>query len=125
MTCCRCDMYVLMVDDATQTILPLYDILKVIDANYDFLKDYYTGFAIENVVPAFMLEEEETFDTTLAAAVALFLVLVVGIITFIVVCCLRQCLISPTTFKKDALIKKTVFDDLTTTENPLWIEQYV
>lgn len=123
MFCYRCDMYVLVVDTAMQAISPVHDILKVMDTKYDFLKGYYAGFAIENVIPAFILEEEESFDTTLAAAVALFLVLVVGIITSIVVCCLRQCLISPAAFKKDALIKKTVFEDLTTTENPLWIEQ--
>lgn len=27
--------------------------------------------------------------------------------------------------KNDILIKKAVIDDLSTTENPLWIEQYV
>lgn len=119
------DMYILVVDPLTQTVLPVPEVLKVIDAKYDFLKDYYAGFAIENVVPAFAIEKEETFDPALAALIALLIVLFVGIITFIVVCCcLRHWVISPTDLKKkDALIKKAIIDDLNTTENPLWIEQ--
>lgn len=119
------DMYILVVDPLTQTILPVPEVLKVIDAKYDFLKDYYAGFAIENVVPAFAVEKEESFDPALAALIALLIVLFVGIITFIVVCCcLRHWVISPADLKKkDALIKKAIIDDLNTTENPLWIEQ--
>lgn len=46
----RCDMYLHVVESKTQTIAPVPQVLKVIDAKYDFLKDYYAGFAIENVV---------------------------------------------------------------------------
>lgn len=46
----RCDMYLHVVEPKTQTIAPIPQVLKVIDAKYDFLKDYYAGFAIENVV---------------------------------------------------------------------------
>lgn len=118
-------MYILVVNQMTQTILPVPDVLKIIDSKYDFLKDYYAGFAIENVVPAFAVEKVESFNTALAALVALLLVLFVGVITFIVVCCcLKHWVISPTDLKKkDALIKKAIIDDLNTTENPLWIEQ--
>lgn len=119
------DMYILVVDPATQTILPVPAVLKIIDSKYDFLKDYYAGFAIENVLPAFVTEKDESFDPALAALIALLIVLFVGVITFIIVCCcLRQWVISPTDLKKkDALIKKAIIDDLNTTENPLWIEQ--
>lgn len=119
------DMYILVVDLKTKTILPVPEVLKVIDSKYDFLKDYYAGFAIENVLPAFIAEKEESFDPALAALIALLIVLFVGIITFIVVCCcLRHWVITPSNLKKkDALIKKAIIDDLNTTENPLWIEQ--
>lgn len=50
----RTDMYILAVDPATNSIVPVPDVLKIIDSEYDFLKDYYAGFAIENVVPAFI-----------------------------------------------------------------------
>jgi hypothetical protein len=43
-------MYLHVVDGPSQTIASIPDVLKVIDAKYDFLKDYYAGFAIENVV---------------------------------------------------------------------------
>ena len=120
-------MYILAVDPTTHAIQSVPNILKVIDAKYDFLKDYYSGFAIENVLPAFVIETEETFDPALAALIALLIVLFVGIITFVIVCCcLRHWVITPTNLKKkDALIKKAIIDDLNTTENPLWIEQYV
>lgn len=80
-------MYIHVVDDSSQTIATIPEVLKVIDAKYDALKDYYAGFAIENVVPAFVDIKEENFDPALAALIALLIVLFVGIITFIVVCC--------------------------------------
>lgn len=118
-------MYILVIDPSTKQILPVPEVLKVIDAKYDFLKDYYAGFAIENVVPAFVAEREEPFDAALAALIALLLILFVGIITFVVVCCCwKHWVFTPTNLKKkDALIKKAIIDDLNTTENPLWIEQ--
>lgn len=121
-----CDMYIHVVDPQTQMIASIPEVLKVIDEKYDALKDYYAGFAIENVVPAFVGVKEESFDPALAALIALLIVLFVGIITFIVVCCcLRHWVITvPVDLKKkDALIKKAIIDDLNTTENPLWIEQ--
>nr|CAH7738219.1 unnamed protein product [Callosobruchus chinensis] len=119
------DLYILAVNPKTQTILPVPDVLKTIDSKYDFLKDYYAGFAIENVLPAFVTERADTFDAALVALIALLIVLFVGVVTFVVVCCcLRHWVISPTDLKKkDALIKKAIIDDLNTTENPLWIEQ--
>lgn len=43
-------MYLHSVDLKAKTINPVPLVLKVIDGKYDFLKDYYAGFAIENVV---------------------------------------------------------------------------
>lgn len=120
-------MYILVVDPMTHTILPVPETLKVIDAKYDSLKQYYSGYYIENVLPALVVDKDDPFDPALAALIALLIVLFVGVITFIVVCCcLRHWAIAPTNLKKkDALIKKAIIDDLNTTENPLWIEQYV
>ncbi|XP_076686160.1 cadherin 87A isoform X2 [Andrena cerasifolii] len=121
-----CDMYLHVVEPKTQTIAPIPQVLKVIDAKYDFLKDYYAGFAIENVVPAYAGVQEEPFDPALAALIALLVVLLVGAVTVTVVCCcLRHWVITvPNDIrKKDGLIKKQIIDDLNTTENPLWIEQ--
>jgi hypothetical protein len=43
-------MYLHVVDKASLAILPVPDVLRLVDANYDTLRDYYAGFAIENVV---------------------------------------------------------------------------
>ncbi|KAJ1523428.1 hypothetical protein ONE63_001290 [Megalurothrips usitatus] len=120
------DMYLHVVDTPSNTIAAIPEVLKVIDAKYDFLKDYYAGFAIENVVPAYVTPKEETIDSALAALIALLIVLFVGCVTVLVVCCcFRHWIVSqPSDMKKkDALIKKAIIDDLNTTENPLWIEQ--
>lgn len=124
-TICRTDLFILVVNPKTQTIVPVPEVLKTIDSKYDFLKDYYAGFAIENVLPAYATDDEEIFDPALVALIALLIVLFVGIIAFIIICCcLRHWVLSPTDLKKkDALIKKAIIDDLNTTENPLWIEQ--
>lgn len=92
------------------------------------LQDYYAGFAIENVVPAYIAIVQDEFDLAVAGLVALVIVLFVGVISFIVLCC---CLkhwnlsVPVETRRKEALIKKQIIEDLNTTENPLWIEQYV
>jgi len=121
-----CDMYLHVVDPKTQTITPVPEVLKVIDAKYDFLKDCYAGFAIENVIPAFVGVREDVFEPALAALIALLIVLFVGCVSVIVVCCcFRHWVIAePMDMKSsDMLIKKAILDDLNTTENPLWIEQ--
>ncbi|XP_014253016.1 cadherin-87A [Cimex lectularius] len=121
-----CDMYLHVVDKKTLTISTIPDILKIFDTEYEFLKDHYAGFAIENVVPAYVGIKEASFEPALAALIALLIVLFVGCISVIVVCCcFRHWIVSePVDMKQsDMLIKKTVIDDLNTTENPLWIEQ--
>ncbi|XP_001989490.2 cadherin-87A [Drosophila grimshawi] len=121
-----CDLYFHAVDPQTQQIAPVDEILKDIDRNYDYLKDYYAGFAIENVVPAYIAIVQDEFDLAVAGLVALVIVLFVGVISFIVLCC---CLkhwnlsVPVETRRKEALIKKQIIEDLNTTENPLWIEQ--
>lgn len=43
-------MYIHMIDKNTGTIVTILYLLKVIDDKYDHLKNYYAGFAIENVL---------------------------------------------------------------------------
>ncbi|XP_061400398.1 cadherin-87A [Musca vetustissima] len=120
------DLYFHAVDPQTQQISAVDEILKVIDANYDYLRDYYAGFAIENVVPAYITIVQEEFDLAVAGLVALVIVLFVGVVSFIVLCCcLKHWNLSVPTEnrRKEALIKKQIIEDLNTTENPLWIEQ--
>ncbi|ETN58359.1 hypothetical protein AND_010057 [Anopheles darlingi] len=121
-----CDMYFHAVDTATQMIVPVEEILREIDAKYDFLQDYNAGYSILNVVPAYAATTQDDFDLALAALIALLIVLFVGAVSFIVFCCcLKHWSISipSETRRKDALIKKQIIEDLNTTENPLWIEQ--
>ncbi|XP_055585161.1 cadherin-87A [Uranotaenia lowii] len=121
-----CDMYIHAIDMETQSIVPVEEILKEIDAKYDFLQDYNAGFSIENVVPAYVTTAQDEFDLALAAIIALLIVLFVGAVSFIVLCCcLKHWVITipNETRRKDALIKKQIIEDLNTTENPLWIEQ--
>lgn len=123
------DLYFHAVDEKTNEVVPVDEILKRVDAQYDSLKDYYADYAIQNIVPAQVPFVEEEFDIALAAIIALLLILFIGIVTFIVLCC---CLKNWSTVsqvpqeirRKDALIKKQqIIEDLNTTENPLWIEQ--
>ncbi|XP_058466683.1 cadherin-87A isoform X2 [Malaya genurostris] len=121
-----CDMYFHAIDMTTQMIVPVEEVLREIDAKYDFLQDYNAGFSIENVVPAYATTVQDEFDLALAAIIALLIVLFVGAVSFIVLCCcLKHWVITipSETRRKDALIKKQIIEDLNTTENPLWIEQ--
>lgn len=121
-----CDLFFHAVDPHTQSIIPVDEVLKIIDNNYDFLKDYYAGFAIENIIPAHAKYVNEEIDLALIGLLALLVVLFVGAISFMVLCC---CLknwnlsIPAQTRRKEALIKKQFVEELSTTENPLWIEQ--
>ena len=47
------DLYLHAVEPSTNAIVAVPDVLKIIDAKYDFLKDYYADFAIENVLVSF------------------------------------------------------------------------
>lgn len=121
-----CDLFFHTIDPATNAIVPVDDVLKMIDSNYDYLKDYYAGSAIENVVPAHSTYVEEEFDLALAGLMALLIVLFIGAISFMVLCCCLKnwnITIPAQTRRKEALIKKQFIDELSTTENPLWIEQ--
>ncbi|XP_050531653.1 cadherin-87A [Daktulosphaira vitifoliae] len=122
------DVYIHMVNPSKNSIMSSGEVLSIIDDKYDYLKDYYEHFAIENVVPVLFATQSDSFEPTIAALVALIVVLSVGCIgVLIICCCFRHWMFSSeldnNSIKNDILIKKSVIDDLSTTENPLWIEQ--
>ena len=127
------DMYIHVVDDTTNEIMPPEEVLKVIDANYDYLANYYDQVGIAQVVPAQVKTEEVVFDSNLAALIALAIVLFVGFITFFVVsCCLKYWYVSanikPMKLQESPRPVKpgsAMVDDNAVggTDNPLWIDQ--
>lgn len=44
------DVYLHLVDPMRNDIMSSWEVLTIIDDKYDYLKDYYQNFAIENVV---------------------------------------------------------------------------
>lgn len=44
------DVYLHLVDPTRNDIMSSWEVLTIIDDKYDYLKDYYHNFAIENVV---------------------------------------------------------------------------
>ena len=85
----KTDMYVHVVDMESNTIMQPEKILKVVDANYDYLSIYYEEAGIMSILLAEEVRKESTgfWDPNLAALLALILVLFLGIIMFSIVCC--------------------------------------
>nr|XP_053634394.1 LOW QUALITY PROTEIN: cadherin-87A-like [Cherax quadricarinatus] len=76
-------------------------------------------------MPASIETVEEEVDARLAGLIALMIVLFIGFISFIVVCCcLRYWVMTPSR-SSEHLIKRNIDEDLglNTTENPLWVDQ--
>ena len=91
------DMYIHVVDDASAEIMKPEEVLRVIDANYDYLANYTESIGIHQVIPAIAVKNQDQveFDSNLAALIALAIVLFVGFITFFVVmCCLKYWFLS-------------------------------
>merc|ERR1719195_1728498 len=126
------DMYIHVVDDITNEIMHPEEVLKIIDANYDYLANYTEKIGIHQVIPAQVENEEVEFDSNLAALIALAIVLFVGFITFFVVmCCLKYWFLSanirpmklqesPRPVKPGSMVDDNVVGG---TDNPLWIDQ--
>lgn len=53
------DVYLHLVDPMKNDIMSSWDVLTIIDDKYDYLKDYYQNFAIENVVVCIIKKEYE------------------------------------------------------------------
>lgn len=122
-----CEIHLLAVDPSTHQVLTPERVLESIDAKYDELKDLYQSYGVETVIAASAVTRApESFDPALAALIALLIVLFTGIVTFVVVCsCLKHWVISPPSLqssKGDSLARRRILEELSTTENPLWLE---
>jgi hypothetical protein len=139
------DMYIHVVDEASNTVVKPEAVVRTIDANFDYLARYYEQVGIHQVVPAEVKTEEVVFDSNLIAFIALVIALFIGFVTFaVVLCCLRYWYLSPTRRNGGGggLMMKlhessprplktplggpgSVVEDglLGGTDNPLWIDQ--
>ncbi|CAH2085946.1 unnamed protein product [Euphydryas editha] len=122
-----CEIHLHAVDPETYQVLPVDKVLETIDSKYDQLKDVYQEFGVETLIAASATSKApENFDPALATLIALLIVLFTGIVTFIVVCaCLKHWVIPPPSLqssKGDSLARRRILEELSTTENPLWLE---
>ncbi|XP_061704355.1 cadherin-87A isoform X2 [Cydia pomonella] len=122
-----CEIHLLPVDPASYQILPVERVLETVDSKYDELKDVYQEYGVETLTAASATAKApDSFDPALAALIALLIVLFTGIVTFIVVCaCLKHWVIPPPSLqssKGDSLARRRILEELSTTENPLWLE---
>ncbi|CAH2040130.1 unnamed protein product, partial [Iphiclides podalirius] len=122
-----CEIHLHAVDPSTYQVLPVDRVLKTIDSKYDQLKDVYQQFGVETLIAASATSKApDSFDPALAALIALLIVLFTGIVTFVVVCaCLKHWVIPPPSLqssKGDSLARRRILEELSTTENPLWLE---
>ncbi|XP_063827722.1 cadherin-87A [Ostrinia nubilalis] len=122
-----CEIHLLAVDPSTYQVLPVERVLETIDSKFDDLKDIYQEFGVETLIAASATSKApDSFDPALAALIALLIVLFTGIVTFIVVCaCLKHWVIPPPSMqssKGDSLARRRILEELSTTENPLWLE---
>ncbi|KAJ2947229.1 hypothetical protein O0L34_g16939 [Tuta absoluta] len=122
-----CEIHLHAVDPTTFQVLPVEKVLETIDSKYDELKDVYQEFGVETLIAASATSKApDAFDPALAALIALLIVLFTGIVTFIVVCaCLKHWVIPPPSMqssKGDSLARRRILEELSTTENPLWLE---
>ncbi|KAG6448204.1 hypothetical protein O3G_MSEX005352 [Manduca sexta] len=123
----RCEIHLHAVDPTTYQVLPVEKVLETIDSKYDELKDVYQEYGVETLIAASATSKApDSFDPALAALIALLIVLFTGIVTFIVVCaCLKHWVIPPPSMqssKGDSLARRRILEELSTTENPLWLE---
>ncbi|KAJ8718783.1 hypothetical protein PYW07_016339 [Mythimna separata] len=122
-----CEIHLHAVDPATYQVLKVENVLETIDSKYDELKDVYQEYGVETLIAASATSKApDSFDPALAALIALLIVLFTGIVTFIVVCaCLKHWVIPPPSLqssKGDSLARRRILEELSTTENPLWLE---
>nr|QTE34337.1 cadherin [Galleria mellonella] len=122
-----CEIHLHAVDPTSYQVLPVEQVLETIDSKYDELKDVYQEYGVETLIAASATSKApDSFDPALAALIALLIVLFTGIVTFIVVCaCLKHWVIPPPSMpssKGDSLARRRILEELSTTENPLWLE---
>ncbi|CAG9580188.1 unnamed protein product [Danaus chrysippus] len=127
-----CELQLHAVDPVTFQVLDVRRVLEDIDAQYDALRQLYQEYGVETLTAAASGDKApDSFDPALAALIALLIVLFTGIVTFIVVCaCLKHWatysrVVPPPSLqssKGDSLARRRILEELSTTENPLWLE---
>ncbi|XP_045514372.1 cadherin-87A [Pieris brassicae] len=122
-----CEVHLHAVEPLTWQVLPVEKVLESIDSKYDELKDVYQQYGVETLIAASSTSKvPDSFDPALATLIALLIVLFTGIVTFVVVCaCLKHWVIPPPSLqssKGDSLARRRILEELSTTENPLWLE---
>ncbi|KAK8407296.1 hypothetical protein O3P69_002092 [Scylla paramamosain] len=121
----RTDMLVHLVNQTDQ-VMPVPMVLQRLDLGYSTLINNSHTASIKHIYPATVEEVEEEVDARLAGLIALMIVLFIGFISFLVVCCcLRHWVMTPSGRSTEHLIKRNIDEDLglNTTENPLWVDQ--
>ena len=82
------DMYLHAVDENTNEIIMPEEILKTVDANYDYLSMHYEEAGIHSILPASEVKTKSTpFDANLIALIALLILIFFGAIMFSILCC--------------------------------------
>ena len=127
----QCDVYVHGVDQASNTIALVPDVLRAIDLHYDVLRNF-NDTAIVNVLSAKAAPKKVLLEPAIIALIALLIVLFVGFVMVIFTCCcIRNWDISSSTLAAKATMRERLVrrqppsDVLNSTENPLWIDKYV
>ncbi|CAG0916855.1 unnamed protein product [Notodromas monacha] len=119
------DLAVIAVHPQKRVLMDVSEILFAVDTNYDFLRQHYQDYSIENVVPAVepvktSMEELKPMEILL---IALVLVLIIGLITAIsVCCCLKHWVPKPSKEYSDKVgIIPPLPEPENGTTNPLWL----
>ncbi|VVD05271.1 unnamed protein product [Leptidea sinapis] len=121
-----CEIHFHAVEPKSWQVLPVERVLENVDSKYDQLKDIYQQYGVETLIASVASKAPDSFDPALATLIALLIVLFIGIVTFVVVCsCLKHWVIPPPSIqssKGDSLARRRILEELSTTENPLWLE---
>ena len=127
----HCDVLVHGVDQASNTIALVPDVLRAIDLHYDVLRNF-NDTAIVNVLSAKAAPKKVLLEPAVIALIALLIVLFVGFVMVIFTCCcIRNWDVSPSALVAKAAMRERLVrrqppaDVLNSTENPLWIDKYV
>ena len=142
------DMYIHAVREETNEILMPDEVLKAVDANYDYLSTgYYEQAGIHSIVPAAEPSKKGTksIDANLIALIGLIVVIFFGAIMFSILCCCMKSWVakaSASASTKPQRLKESIIPPIYNhasimeeahspisptpaggTDNPLWIDQ--
>ena len=126
-----CDVYIHGVDQASNTIALVPNVLRAIDLHYDVLRSF-NDTAIVKVLSAKSPPKKVFLEPAIIALIALLIVLFVGFVMVIFTCCcIRNWDLSSSALEAKSVMRERLVrrhrpsDVLNSTENPLWIDKYV